>query len=262
MKELLTLMFAGFVVLTAAAKVVVYENDFEGYQLGEVRRPVQDAEPFMEHNVTNWLYCEVEGTCGVDNSKGVHCYLLKNDGQRATGGAQFDTGLAPRVFSTRLIAIYEAAWKGSNLASIDLTDGTNLFFRLYSNGTTARRIGVTNLNAAAFVELAGEDGDPSKVAFSPRYGVFRIHVLFPEGQIFLIERDFEGMSYQYPQSGLYGMPGIFPTHLGGGVNARSYAPNYDRNCYIDDLKVATVPEPGCLAVLAAAGLFFAVGRKR
>jgi len=259
MKELLTLMFAGFIVLTAAAEVVVYENDFENYQLGEVRRPVQDAAPFMEAGVTNFIYCEVEDGCGMSSSRGLHNYLLEANGAGATGGAQFDVGLDPGIFSMRFIVVYEAAWKGSNLASLDLTDGTNLFFRLYGNGGIARRVGVTNLTSGAFVELVGGQDDPDRVLLSGKYGVYRIHVLFPEGRITLIERNFEGTTTQHYQTGLFGKPGVLPTHFGGGIRAHGFSVK-DRNCYLDDLKVSTIPEPAFLAVMALAALFF-VGRR-
>ncbi len=260
MKKILFLIFAALATWSLGAEIMVYENDFESYMLGEVRIPVQDAWPFMESNTTNLLFCNVEADCGFEASQGVHCFILEENGKSATGGAQFDLGLGEDVFRQECEVIYEVAWRGTNLASMDLTDGTNLFFRLFSNGTTARRVGVTNLTDAAFVELKGEDDDPSRVTFSPRYGFYRIHVLFPEGRISLIERDFEGENSECPQTGLYGMPGVLPTHFGGGIMSQHYAVK-DRHCYFDNILVSVIPEPASLGLLALLGLFFA-GKER
>ena len=54
--------FAALITCLAVADfVTVYENDFESYQLGEVRKPVQDGAPFVEYNApTNLIYCNVE----------------------------------------------------------------------------------------------------------------------------------------------------------------------------------------------------------
>jgi len=97
--------------------------------------------------------------------------------------------------------------------------------------------------------------DPSKVAFTSGYGVYRIHVLFPEGRITLIERDFEGTNYEYPQDDLYGMPGVRPTHFGGGIRSQHYAVK-DRHSYFDNILVSFIPEPAFPGLLALAGLFF------
>ena len=219
---------------------VVYENDFESYELGEVRKPVQDGVPYVEYNApTNIIYCEVEADCGVGDSKGVHFYLLKSDDMSVTGGAQFNSGISLDVFKQTSEVVYEFAWRptNGNLASIEMTDGTNLFFRLYKNGAWGRRYGCTNLTTGVTCEVPNVDGDPSVVTIGSGLNIFKIHVLFPEGRITLIERDYGEEHLEFPQQDLYGIPGVLPTHIGGGIRARSYG-KADRNGYLDDLKVS------------------------
>jgi len=217
---------------------VVYENDFESYELGEVRKPVQDAAVFLEYDATtNLVHCNVEAGEGVDGSQAVHAYILKEGDKSVNGGAQFNSGLDLSVFSQTSEVVYEMTWRGGNMASYDLTDGTNLFFSLFGNGGAAVRACVTNLVNPKIVHLKNEETDPGVVSFSGSYGVYKIHVLFPDGRITLIERDYNGKHFEFPQVGVYGMPGVKPTHLGGGIRARGYGKN-DRNCYFDNLKVS------------------------
>lgn len=217
---------------------VVYENDFESYELGEVRKPTQDAAAFLEYDATtNLVHCNVESGEGVEGSLGVHAYILKEGDKSVNGGAQFNSGLDLSVFSQTSEVVYEMAWRGGNMASYDLTDGTNLFFSLFGNGGAAVRACVTNLVNPKIVHLKNEAGDPSVVSFSGSYGVYKIHVLFPDGRITMIERDYNGNHFEFPQVGVYGMPGVKPTHLGGGIRARGYGKN-DRDCYFDNLKVS------------------------
>ncbi|MBQ7554874.1 hypothetical protein IJS98_00255 [bacterium] len=221
-----------------ADMTVVYENDFEDYNLGEVRKPVQDAAVFLEYDATtNLVHCNVEAGEGVDGSQAVHAYILKEGDKSVNGGAQFNSGLDLSVFSQTSEVVYEMTWRGGNMASYDLTDGTNLFFSLFGNGGAAVRACVTNLVNPKIVHLKNEETDPGVVSFSGSYGVYKIHVLFPDGRITLIERDYNGKHYEFPQVGVYGMPGVKPTHLGGGIRARGYGKN-DRNCYFDNLKVS------------------------
>lgn len=223
--------------LAFADFVTVYENDFEDYQIGEVRKPAQDGVPYLEYDATtNLIYCNVESDCGVNDSKGVHVNTLKDDGKALTGGVQFDTGIDPSVFSESSEVVYEIAWRPkTNLACVDLTDGTNLFFRLFANGGTARRVCCTNLVYSKSVELTGGDGEVGLSNSS--FGIYRIHVLFPDGRITLIERDAGDNHYDYVQPEIYGFPGVKPTHIGGGIRGRSYSVN-DRDGYIDNIKVS------------------------
>lgn len=218
---------------------VVYENDFEDYNTGEVRIPTQDAAAFLEYDATtNLVHCEVESGEGVDGTLGVHAYILKAGGKSVNGGAQFNSGLDLSVFSQTSEVVYEMAWRGGNMASYDLTDGTNLFFSLFGNGGAAIRACVTNLVNPKIVHLPNDAAkDPGVVSFSGNYGVYKVHVLFPDGRITFIERDYNGTHYEFPQIDVYGMPGVKPTHLGGGIRARGYG-NSDRNCYFDNLKVS------------------------
>ncbi|MBR5902359.1 hypothetical protein IKZ40_08460 [bacterium] len=218
---------------------VIYENDFESYELGEVRKPTQDAAAFLEGAATtNLVYCEVESGEGVNGSLGVHAYILEKNGKSLNGGAQFNSGLDLSVFSQTSEVVYEMAWRGNNnMASFDLTDGTNLFFSMYANGGNVVRVCVTNVVNPKFISLPNDAGDPGVVPFSGNYGVYKIHVLFPDGRITLIERDYNGTHSEFPQVGAYGMPGVKPTHLGGGIRANRYGVK-DRNCYFDNLKVS------------------------
>lgn len=231
--------FAALITCLAVADfVTVYENDFETYQLGEVRKPTQDAAAFLEGKATtNLVHCNVESGEGVDGSLGVHVFLLKDEGKSVNGGAQFNSGLDLSVFSQTSEVVYEMTWRGGNMASFDLTDGTNLFFSLFGNGGNAIRACVTNVVNPKIVHLPNDAGDPGVVSFSGNYGVYKIHVLFPDGRITLIERDYNGNHFEFPQVGVYGMPGVKPTHMGGGVRANGYNPN-DRNSYFDKIKVS------------------------
>ena len=217
---------------------VIYENDFEDYNLGEVRKPTQDAAAFLEGSATtNLVHCNVESGEGVDGSLGVHVFLLKDEGKSVNGGAQFNSGLDPAIFSQTSEVVYEMAWRGGNMASFDLTDGTNLFFSLYANGGNVTRVCVTNVVNPKFISLPNDAGDPGVVSFSGSYGVYKIHVLFPDGRITMIERDYNGNHFEFPQVGAYGMPGVKPTHMGGGVRANRYGVN-DRNSYFDNVRVS------------------------
>ena len=242
MKKILFLFLAA--VVPAMAATVVYQNNFESYNTGEVRKPAQDAVPYMEYNAnTNTIHCDIEAASGVDDSKGLHCFILKSDGLTSTtGSAQFNTGIDPTVFSSPCEVVYSIDWKASsNLASIDLTNGTNLFFRLFANGGCARRICVTNKVQYATdkkeIELTGEESDPSRVSCSSDWGTYSIHILFPEARINLIERKLpNGTVYSFPQGEVYGIPGVLPTHFGAGIRGRSYSLN-DRNCFADNIEV-------------------------
>ena len=231
--------FAALITCLAVADfTTVYENDFESYELGEVRMPAQDGVPYVEFNApTNLIYCNVEGDCGVDESKGVHFNILKEDGQVVTGGAQFNTGIDPALFSESCEVIYEIAWRPkTNLSSVEITDGTNLFFRLFANGGTARRVCCTNLVYTKSIELGGGDGEVGLSNSS--FCFYKIHVLFPDGRITLIERDtHDGKHFESIQPEIYGFPNAKPTHIGGGIRARSYGLG-DREGYIDDIKVS------------------------
>ncbi len=226
-----------FSCLAFADFVTVYENDFETYQLGEVRKPAQDGVPYVEYDApTNLIYCNVESDTGVGDSKCVHFSVLKADGKAVTGGAQFNTGLDPALFEQSCEVVYEIAWRPrTNLSSVEITDGTNLFFRLFANGGTARRVCCTNVVQAKQVELS--DGDGAVGLSNGSFGIYRIHVLFPDGRITLIERDAGENHYDYVQPEIYGMPNVKPTHIGGGIRERSYAAN-DRDGYIDNMKVS------------------------
>ena len=236
------IFFAAFAALISSLAVAdfvtVYENDFESYELGEVRKPVQDGAPFVEYNApTNLIYCNVESDCGVEESKGVHFNVLKEDGQAVTGGAQFNTGIDPELFNESCEVIYEIAWRPkTNLSSVELTDGTNLFFRLFANGGTARRVCCTNLVYTKTIELIGGDGEVGLSNNS--FCFYKIHVLFPDGRITLIERDtHDGKHFESVQPEIYGFPSAKPTHIGGGIRERSYGVN-DRDGYIDNIKVS------------------------
>ena len=231
--------FAALIACLAAADfTTVYENDFESYNLGEVRMPAQDGAPFVEYNApTNVIYCNVESDCGVNESKGVHFNVLKEDGQAVTGGAQFNTGIDPALFNESCEVIYEIAWRPkTNLSSVEITDGTNLFFRLFANGGTARRVCCTNLVYTKSIELSGGDGEVGLSNSS--FCFYKIHVLFPDGRITLIERDTQdGKHFESIQPEIYGFPSAKPTHIGGGIRERSYGLG-DREGYIDNIKVS------------------------
>ena len=243
------ILFAAFAALVSCLAVAdfttVYENDFESYQLGEVRMPVQDGVPFMEKGSATNVFCEVESGVGVNDSKAVHFYTIKEQGKALVGGAQFNTEIPISVLETASEVVYEFGWRAaSNLSCIEMTDGTNLFFRLYRNGGIAYRIGCTNLTTKAKVSIKGEDGDPSTVGVGGALSVMKIHVLFPDGRITMIERDSEGKHYEYPQLNLYGMPGVKPTHLGSGIYEGNYG-HGTRDGFVDDLKVSyeAITEP-------------------
>ena len=236
------LFFAAFAALITCLAVAdfttVYENDFESYELGEVRMPAQDGVPYVEFNApTNVIYCNVESDCGVNESKGVHFNVLKADGQAVTGGAQFNTGIDPALFNESCEVIYEIAWRPkTNLSSVEITDGTNLFFRLFANGGTARRVCCTNLVQAKQIELS--DGDGAVGLSNSSFCFYKIHVLFPDGRITLIERDTQdGKHFESIQPEIYGFPSAKPTHIGGGIRERSYGLG-DREGYIDNIKVS------------------------
>ena len=226
-----------FSCLAFADFVTVYENDFETYQLGEVRKPAQDGAPYVEYDApTNLIYCNVESDTGVGDSKCVHFSVLEADGKAVTGGAQFNTGIDPALFSESCEVVYEIAWRPrTNLSSVELTDGTNLFFRLFANGGTARRVCCTNIVQAKQIELS--DGDGAVGMSNNSFGTYKVHVLFPDGRITLIERDAGENHYDYVQPEIYGFPSAKPTHIGGGIRERSYRPG-DRDGYIDNIKVS------------------------
>ena len=226
-----------FSCLAFADFVTVYENDFETYQLGEVRKPAQDGAPYVEYDApTNLIYCNVESDTGVGDSKCVHFSVLEADGKAVTGGAQFNTGIDPALFSESCEVVYEIAWRPrTNLSSVELTDGTNLFFRLFANGGTARRVCCTNIVQAKQIELS--DGDGAVGLSNNSFGTYKVHVLFPDGRITLIERDAGENHYDYVQPEIYGFPSAKPTHIGGGIRERSYRPG-DRDGYIDNIKVS------------------------
>lgn len=232
--------FAALITCLAVADfTTVYENDFESYELGEVRMPAQDGVPYVEFNApTNVIYCNVESDCGVNESKGVHFNVLKADGQAVTGGAQFNSGISPDIFKEPSEVVYEFAWRPTtNLSSIELTDGTNIFLRLYRNGGVAYRYGCIDPVTGKLGELQGGDGDPSVVGIGGSYNIIKIHVIFPDARVSLIERDYGEDHYEYPQTTLYGVPNVLPTHIGGGIRERSYGVG-DREGYLDNIKVS------------------------
>ena len=226
-----------FSCLAFADFVTVYENDFETYQLGEVRKPAQDGAPYVEYDApTNLIYCNVESDTGVGDSKCVHFSVLEADGKAVTGGAQFNTGIDPALFSESCEVVYEIAWRPrTNLSSVELTDGTNLFFRLFANGGTARRVCCTNIVQAKQIELS--DGDGAVGLSNNSFGTYKVHVLFPDGRITLIERDAGENHYDYVQPEIFGFQSAKPTHIGGGIRERIYRPG-DRDGYIDNIKVS------------------------